>query len=165
MLQNPLLGRLAFELEKEGVGKMAPNGQVQWNQLANVDFGEFFRNIGNQVRSVSGIRPPQPTENATAPSAGTPSQASEREARKASIVNLPTAAARATPPPEPKPESRADILASMKKAFTRQLRLNPGAVNQPEVLAEAAQSLLQNQSFLSSMKSALNQVGPGKVYF
>ncbi len=56
-------------------------------------------------------------------------------------------------------------LASMKKAFTRELRLNPGAVNQPEVLAETAKQLLQNQSFLSSMQTAINQVGPGKTYF
>lgn len=99
---NPLLLRLAMSLEAERVTK----GPVE-------DWPRFYRSIGNEVRSV--VRPSQPS-NATEKTTDTPSTGSDKEARKASIVNLPTAAARAELPKETKPESREDIINQMKEA-------------------------------------------------
>jgi hypothetical protein len=81
-----------------------------------VDWAEFFRRIGNEVR-IKFNRPSQPATG-TAASTTTTGQTSQvsREARKASIVNLPTAAVRAEAPKDPKPETRADVLESMRKA-------------------------------------------------
>lgn len=115
ILSNPLLGRLAKQLQDEGIGQLAA-GPNQWQQLATVDFGTFFRNIGNQVRSVSVLRPNQPAPNAVATATDPTSPVLDKEARKSSIVNLPTAAARASLPEEEKPETRAESLDRMRKA-------------------------------------------------
>ena len=90
----------------------------QTNPNAPIDWGSFYRTIGNQVRSAFG-RPSQP---ATAPAAttGTTSQPSDKDARKASIVNLPTAGARAELPKEEKPETREESLNRMRKARGQQ---------------------------------------------
>lgn len=80
-----------------------------------LDYPKLLRTIGNQIRSAVG----KPNQPAAAPAAtsGTPSQAtSEKEARKASIVTLPTAAARAEPPKESKPETREDTLNEMRRS-------------------------------------------------
>lgn len=99
VVSNPMLLKLATAVEQERLS----HGQVQ-------DWPTFYRQIGNEIRSA--IRPSQPT-----PTTGTPSQpSSDKEARKASIVNLPTAAARAELPKEEKPETREDVLNSMRKA-------------------------------------------------
>lgn len=105
---NPLLLKLVVTLRNEQIPQI--KGPVDWST--------FYRTIGNQVRSVAG-RPSQPatTVAAVAATSGTTSQSpSEREARKASIVNLPTAAARAELPKDSKPETREDILQQMKKS-------------------------------------------------
>ena len=105
VMANPMLRRLAVSLERERMSEITP--QTDWQ--------EFYRKIGNEVRSVVG-RPSQPTPPAlVTPTGDTPSPQSDKEARKASIVNLPTAAARATTPADPKPETREDILNSMRK--------------------------------------------------
>jgi hypothetical protein len=78
------------------------------------DWGNFYRSLGNEVR---GVMPKQNQPGASQMKAGETSLPSDKEARKSSIVNLPTASAqRATLPEEPKPESRADILAQMRKS-------------------------------------------------
>jgi hypothetical protein len=77
------------------------------------DWTNFYRSLGNEVRSVM-IKQPQP--NMTAKSPDTPSQLSVKEERKSSIVNLPTATAqRAELPEEPKTETRDEIFAKMRK--------------------------------------------------
>jgi hypothetical protein len=109
IVSNPILMRAAAALENERQRQAGPD--TDWN--------DFFRRIGNEVRSAV-PRQHQPTApaaaQAVAPTADTTSPASDREARKASIVNLPTAAARATAPAEDKPETREDILNQMRKA-------------------------------------------------
>lgn len=102
---NSILLRAAMSLENERRAQTGPN----------TDWSMHYRSIGNEVRSGAG-RPSQPQLTAAAATTDTPSQApSDKEARKASIVNLPTAAQRATPSADPKPESREDILNSMRK--------------------------------------------------
>jgi hypothetical protein len=105
---NPLLLKLVVTLRNEQIPQI--KGPVDWTT--------FYRTIGNQVRSVAG-RPSQPatTVAVAAATSGTTSQSpSDREARKASIVNLPTAAARAELPKDSKPETREDILQQMRKS-------------------------------------------------
>ena len=111
VVSQPLLLKLATALEAERIGKLAPNANL----------GEFYRKIGNEVRSVAGARPSQSAPVTAPPAAATPtadttSPASEKEARKASIVNLPTAAARAALPAESKPETREDVLNQMRQS-------------------------------------------------
>jgi hypothetical protein len=123
IVANPIIRDAVLAQENRAVQGLAQNGQVDWANLSNVDFDVFFRNIGNQVRSAFGTRPSQPASVPAAPAAqtpGNPSLPSEKEARKASIVNLPTAAsARATPPEEDKPETREQILNAELKARGR----------------------------------------------
>jgi hypothetical protein len=88
--------------------KSIPQGQ-------HVDWTEFLRKIGNEVRQKFGRQPQPSTPAATSATTGNPSQVS-REARKASIVNLPTAASRAEVQKEPKPETREEMLADLRKA-------------------------------------------------
>jgi len=99
---NPLLLKLATNLQNERIAEL--KGQVP-------DWDNFYRSIGNEIRSVL-VRQHQPP---AAPATGNTSQ-SDKEARKASIVSLPTAAARAELPKEEKPETRDEILNRMKKA-------------------------------------------------
>jgi len=101
---TPLALKLATTLETERLAQMEKAGHTPvWSG--------FYRQIGNEVRSVIG-KPSQP-----ATTTGNPSPVpSDKEARKASIVNLPTAAARAAPPAESKPETRDDILREMRKS-------------------------------------------------
>lgn len=124
IVANPLLLQLASTLENQRAARLGPN--TDWNA--------FFRGIGNEVRSVTGMSRGtsaaigQSQSTAAQPgvaalAAATAQQAtdqtsqapSEREARKASITNLPTAAARAAMP-ETKPETREDILNQMRKS-------------------------------------------------
>lgn len=105
---NPIRLRAVLALRHERLEKHRierPNQPVDWDS--------FYRTIGNEVRSAFGGS----SQAAAAPAAtsGTPSPASEKEARKASITNLPASAARAEAPKEDKPETREDILNSMRK--------------------------------------------------
>lgn len=116
---NPLLGRLVPQLAQEGLAAYVKNGSPDWGQLGALDFDAFYAKIGNQIRGAV-PRPSQP-QPAAAATTGTPSPATpDREARKASIVNLPTAAARAALPAEENPgtpeEQRNAALADMRKA-------------------------------------------------
>lgn len=111
IMSNQMLLRLAVNLQQEEFAKLQ-KGQV-------VDFGNLFRKIGNQIRSAVG-RQSQPAPTTENNVAGNPSPATDKEARKATIVNLPKASARAEQPKEekelsPEEERRASILA-MKKA-------------------------------------------------
>jgi hypothetical protein len=76
------------------------------------DWNHFYRSLGNEVRAVM---PKQSQQSVTQKTPDSTSQASDKEERKSSIVNLPQAAARAALPEEPKPETRADILNQMRK--------------------------------------------------
>lgn len=74
---------------------------------------EFYRGIGNRIRAkMGGAKPAAQTAQTT----GKTTPMSEKEARKASIVSLPSAAARAAPQKDEKPETRDDILNEMRKA-------------------------------------------------
>lgn len=103
ILANPLAAKMAVLLENEGLQQGIPS-----------DFGAFYTGIGNQLRGVFG-KPNQPAENPVT-QAPTSAPASDREARKASITTLPRASARAAPPEDPKPETREQVLAEMRKA-------------------------------------------------
>lgn len=111
IVHNPVLIRTIMGMRDE---------RVRQGNLTG-DWNSFYRAIGNEVRSAIG-RPSQPATSAAAPAAaqqssGNPSQApTEKEARKASIVTLPTAAARAALPAESKPETREDTLNQMRKS-------------------------------------------------
>lgn len=109
---NPNLMQYAGFVENQKLAQLRQKGLFNDPRMALAfDWNEFFRSIGNEVRSA--VRPSQPAPVAQTPSQ--PSQGSEKEARKASIVNLPTAAARAELPKEEKPETREDTLNQMRK--------------------------------------------------
>lgn len=115
VMANPLVKKLAVQMEGEALSPHIQNGQVNWAGLAQLDWNNFYSTIGTQLRSVIG-KPSQPTIAPAANSSGNPSP-SEREARKASIVNLPqAAAARAVAPAEEKPETREEALTRMRKS-------------------------------------------------
>lgn len=104
---NPLLLELAGTMENKRLAQL----RAEQKNPVMVDWNDFYRRIGNEIRSV--VRPSQPT--AVQATNGNPSPASEKEARKSSIVNLPTASARAELPKEEKPETREDTIAEMRK--------------------------------------------------
>lgn len=116
IMANPMLADLAMVQINKAMAAYTPNGTPDWQKLSQVDFRQFLSTIGTQIRSVV-QRPsqPQPSPSTTT---GTPSQGqTDREARKASIVNLPAvAAARASQPAEEKPMTRQEILDEAKKA-------------------------------------------------
>jgi hypothetical protein len=111
VVKNPLLLRLVVSLRNERMGQLPKDQPVDW--------GNFYRKIGNEVRSVLPPRQSQP-QVAAQTTASNPSQPSEKEARKASITNLPTASARAELPKEEKElspeEERKAWIAEQKKA-------------------------------------------------
>lgn len=103
VVTNPLLLKLTIQLKNERL-----------SQLKHIpDWPMFYRSIGNEIRGAIGRQSQPATLQQNAP-AGAPSQP-DKEARKASIVNLPTAAARAALPEATKPETREDILNEMRK--------------------------------------------------
>lgn len=111
VVSNELLVKLSMSLEREEIAKAQRAGQP-------VDWRNFYRTIGNQVRSVV---PARQSQSAPTPKdAGNPSPSSEKEARKASITTIPTAAARAALPAEEKEltpeEERKAWIADQKKA-------------------------------------------------
>lgn len=101
---SPMHLKLVIALRNEAVQKGHPG-----------DWDNFYRSLGNQVRTImprTGATS-QPSDKSTTDAT---SQPSDKEARKSSIVNLPQAAARAALAEEPKQETRADTIASMRKA-------------------------------------------------
>jgi hypothetical protein len=106
VVANQLVMKLATTLENERIAQMQQAGHTP-------DWTSFYNQLGNEVRNVIG-KPSQPAPAPNDPS--TPSPVVDKEARKASIVILPTAAARASLPEAPKPETREDTLNSMRKA-------------------------------------------------
>lgn len=109
VVTNPIRLKAVVALRQERLDRHRiekPNQSVDWDS--------FYRTIGTEVRSAFGGS----SQAATPPAvtSGTPSQPqSEKEARKASIVNLPAAAAKAEMSKEDKPETREDILNNMRK--------------------------------------------------
>lgn len=81
-----------------------------------VDWDSFYDSLGNEVRSAFGGQSQPAAAPAAAATGGNPSPTSEKEARKASIVNLPAAAARAELPKEDRPETREEILNEMRRS-------------------------------------------------
>ena len=103
IVANPLLLDLA----------MSQEAKKKKNLTQIPDWHEFYRSIGNEIRSVIG----RPNQNANTRVASGNTSQPDKEERKSSIVNLPTAASsRATVPEESKPESREDVLNDMRKA-------------------------------------------------
>jgi len=94
------------------------NSKLAQNKGQPIDWSTFYRTIGNEVRSAFGRQSQPATE--TTKTTSTTSSSSDKEARKASIVNLPTAAARAELPKEEKEltpeEERKAWIADAKKA-------------------------------------------------
>lgn len=123
VMANPMLAKLVHLQFTESLAPYVQSGHPDWQKLSQFDFSSEFTKIGNQVKSALLPRPSQPTQPST--TASPPSQPSEKEARKASIVNLPTAAARATPPAEDKPlspeEERLAAIAAANKARGKQV--------------------------------------------
>lgn len=103
IVHNPLLLKLIIQEKNDRLAKLKETP----------DWSNFYRSIGNEVRGAIG-RSSQPAQQPQNAPAGNPSQP-DKEARKASIVNLPTAAARAALPEAAKPETRDDILNEMRK--------------------------------------------------
>lgn len=109
LTQDPDLMMIIEKKAANGISQLPPDKSM-------VDWTEFYRKIGNEVR-LKFNRPNQPQTEVTGKTTGHTSQVSpDKEARKASIVNLPTAAARAEVPKESKPETRADTLAEMRRS-------------------------------------------------
>ena len=100
---SPLHLKLVVALREERLSKQGHPG----------DWTNFYRSLGNEVRAVM----PKPSQQGVTPkTVDTTSQTSDREARKAStVVSLPQAASRAAVPEESKPETRDDVLNSMRK--------------------------------------------------
>jgi hypothetical protein len=115
---NPLLYKLAVAMENERISAIPQEAITNPNFVARFDWSDFYRRIGNEIRGAVG-RPSQPASvpaKVEVPTNGAPSQvSSDKEARKASIVNLSTASARAESPKETKPETREDVLNEMRK--------------------------------------------------
>lgn len=103
LMADPMLARFIAIEENERLSKGIPQ-----------DFDQFYRSLGNDFRTKFG-RQNQPATGATTED-GKTSQPSAKEARKASIVNLPTTGSRATVSEEPKPKTREEILNEAKKA-------------------------------------------------
>ena len=108
IVHNPLLLKLVINLKDERIKES--QGRIQ-------DWPTFYRSIGNEVRGAIGRQnQPATAQTSNTTTGPTSSATSDKEARKASIVNLPTAAARAVVPESDKPETREDILRQMKKS-------------------------------------------------
>lgn len=114
LVTNPILLKAIVAIRNERI----EFHQQQKQPIA--DWAHFYRQIGNEVRSAVGGRPHQSTSTTATAAAqaptGTTSQVSDKEARKASIVTLPTAGGRAAPAEASKPETREDTLNDMRKA-------------------------------------------------
>lgn len=106
---NPLLYKLAVQIDRERMEEAFRAGHLG----PQFDFPEYFRKIGNEIRGAFG-RSSQPAS--TSQTASSPSQPSDKEARKASIVNLPSSSARAELPAEAKPETHEEIMNSYRKS-------------------------------------------------
>jgi len=112
LVHTPLVLKTIIREKDERIADAAKNG----NRIA--DWPTFYRSLGNEMRSAFS----KPNQLATAQkesslTTGSTSQAlSDKEARKASITNLPTAAARAAMPESDKPETREDVLSQMRKS-------------------------------------------------
>ncbi|MCR4298642.1 MAG: hypothetical protein NUV75_07815 [Gallionella sp.] len=110
VIANPFILKGAVAREQEILAEATKTGQ------RITDWAHLYRAIGNEARSAMG-RPSQQTQAHVTPNTTDPtSQPVDKEARKASIVNLPTAAARAALPEAPKPETREDILGQLRKS-------------------------------------------------
>jgi len=109
LVQNPMLKQLVIIEKQRRLNEMR-----QQNRLPD-DWNQFYTQIGNDVRAAIGRPAPSqtPTQPAVQP---TITGSAAKEARKASIVALPTASARATLPEEEKPPTRAQLLDQMRKA-------------------------------------------------
>lgn len=106
VLANPKLAKLAAIEEHERLSGL--------RQIPD-DWNHFYRQIGNELRTLM-PRQSQPSHDpAPTTTTSTPSPVVDKEARKASIVTLPTASVRAEQPKEPNPETRDDILNDMRK--------------------------------------------------
>ena len=116
VLANPMFKKLSDILEREALSAYVQNGQADWGRLGQLDWGNFYTTIGTQIRGAvpRQSQPPAPTQQTAGHTSPVPS---DKEARKASIVEPPkAAAARATLPEEPKPETREESLNAMRRS-------------------------------------------------
>jgi hypothetical protein len=112
LVKNPIILQTVIAVRANKLAELQKTGKPLPS-----DWSGFYRSIGNEVRSAFG-RQSQPSTQ-TDKTAGTPSQPSDKEARKASIVNLPAAAARAEGPKEEAPltpdQERKAAIAELRK--------------------------------------------------
>lgn len=112
ILANPMLARMAAIEEQARLNAYAQKGQVP------ADWNQFYGQLGMELRAVVG-KPNQPAATTASGASNTTAapQQSDKEARKAEIVELPTvASARASQPVEYKPKTREEILNDMRKS-------------------------------------------------
>lgn len=108
LVGNPMLKQLVIG------EKFRRLDQLQKQNRLPDDWNAFYTSIATDVRAAIGRPPSAPAAATTAnqPTSGL----AEKEARKASIVALPTAATRAVVPEADKPLSRDEIIARARKA-------------------------------------------------
>lgn len=108
LVENPLIRTLVVAEKEKRLGDLRKQNRLpdDWNQ--------FYNSIASDIRKAMGRPPtaPAPSEPASQP----PSGLAEKEARKASILALPTAATRAAAPEADKPLTRDEIIARARKA-------------------------------------------------
>jgi hypothetical protein len=106
LMKDPLVQKLAVIAERDMI--QAQGKPQDWNT--------FYQSLEVSLRNTLG-RPTSTANDATLPtSQPTSGSVANKDARKASIVALPSAAARAVAPEEPKPKTREEVLAQLKRA-------------------------------------------------
>lgn len=108
LLANPMLKNFVISEKNRRLG------EYQAQKRLPDDWGKFYDQIALDVRAAFGRPTAAPTT--AQPPAQPTSGVAEKEARKASISVLPTAATRAAVPEAEKPLTRDDILARARKA-------------------------------------------------
>jgi hypothetical protein len=107
LFANPYFAQLAVFMERDKLSKSKPS-----------DWKQFYTNLETEFRNALGKPattqvPSLPTQQTVQPTSGT---VADKLARKADIVNLPTAASRVSAPEEPKPLSRDDRINLLRRA-------------------------------------------------
>ena len=107
ILNNRTVAQLALLTQNDMI---AQQGRPQ-------DWNKFYETLEGQLRNTLGkpspVRQAVATQTTPQPTSGT---VADKEARKASIVALPVASARAQAPEEQKPKTREQVLADMRRA-------------------------------------------------
>lgn len=109
LVENSMIRQIVINEKNRRIAEFQQQNRLPENWNA------FYNSIATDVRAALG-RPPIATPGVQQPASQPTSGLAEKEARKASIVALPTAATRAAAPEAEKPLTRDDILAKARKA-------------------------------------------------